>query len=153
MDRRSVRYGKPLLESGTLGTKANVQVILPRITESYSSSSDAPEKELPLCLVKQFPHRIEHTIAVGCVDTSVKCPEADMTPYSGLVISSEPPFSIKQSQSTLVWPSRVPETKPQLYYRHLAMPRLAILRSVCWKDHHHFWIASNGQETSSSRIM
>jgi len=38
MDRRCVYYRKPLLESGTLGTKGNTQVILPYMTESYSSS-------------------------------------------------------------------------------------------------------------------
>jgi ubiquitin-activating enzyme E1 len=38
MDRRCVYYHKPLLESGTLGTKGNVQVVIPHLTESYSSS-------------------------------------------------------------------------------------------------------------------
>ena len=38
MDRRCVYYRKPLLESGTLGTKGNVQVVIPHVTESYSSS-------------------------------------------------------------------------------------------------------------------
>ena len=38
MDRRCVYYRKPLLESGTLGTKGNVQVVIPFATESYSSS-------------------------------------------------------------------------------------------------------------------
>ncbi|KAI8450963.1 hypothetical protein BY996DRAFT_4586669 [Phakopsora pachyrhizi] len=62
MDRRCVYYEKPLLESGTLGTKANVQVVLPHLTESYSSSQDPPEKEAPMCTVKSFPNIIEHTI-------------------------------------------------------------------------------------------
>ena len=38
IDRRCVYYRKPLLESGTLGTKGNVQVVIPHLTESYSSS-------------------------------------------------------------------------------------------------------------------
>lgn len=38
MDRRCVYYRKSLLESGTLGTKGNVQVVIPHLTESYSSS-------------------------------------------------------------------------------------------------------------------
>ena len=38
MDRRCVYYRKSLLESGTLGTKGNVQVVIPHRTESYSSS-------------------------------------------------------------------------------------------------------------------
>lgn len=63
MDRRCVYYEKPLLESGTLGTKANTQVVLPHITESYSSSQDPPEKDFPMCTIKSFPNQIEHTIA------------------------------------------------------------------------------------------
>lgn len=38
MDRRCIYYRKPLMESGTLGTKGNVQVVLPNLTESYGSS-------------------------------------------------------------------------------------------------------------------
>ncbi|PKX99404.1 ubiquitin-activating enzyme E1 [Aspergillus novofumigatus IBT 16806] len=63
VDRRCVFFRKPLLESGTLGTKGNTQVILPHITESYSSSQDPPEKSFPMCTLKSFPNRIEHTIA------------------------------------------------------------------------------------------
>lgn len=63
VDRRCVFFHKPLLESGTLGTKGNTQVVLPRITESYSSSQDPPEKTFPMCTLKSFPNRIEHTIA------------------------------------------------------------------------------------------
>lgn len=62
MDRRCVFYQKPLLESGTLGTKANTQVVIPFMTESYSSSQDPPEKSIPSCTVKNFPNAIEHTI-------------------------------------------------------------------------------------------
>ncbi|TIC19990.1 ubiquitin-activating enzyme E1 [Wallemia mellicola] len=62
VDRRCVFYRKPLLESGTLGTKANTQVVYPDLTESYSSSQDPPEKEIPSCTVKNFPNAIEHTI-------------------------------------------------------------------------------------------
>ncbi|KAI0243167.1 Ubiquitin-like modifier-activating enzyme 1 [Lamellibrachia satsuma] len=62
MDRRCVYYGKPLMESGTLGTKGNVQVVIPRLTESYSSSQDPPEKSIPICTLKNFPNAIEHTL-------------------------------------------------------------------------------------------
>ena len=62
VDRRCVLFRKPLLESGTLGTKANTQVVYPDLTESYSSSQDPPEKEIPSCTVKNFPNAIEHTI-------------------------------------------------------------------------------------------
>lgn len=63
VDRRCVFYRKPLLESGTLGTKGNTQVIIPRLTESYSSSRDPPEKSIPLCTLRSFPNKIDHTIA------------------------------------------------------------------------------------------
>lgn len=62
MDRRCVYYRKPLLESGTLGTSGNVQVVLPYLTESYSSSQDPPEKSIPICTLKNFPNAIEHTL-------------------------------------------------------------------------------------------
>lgn len=62
VDSRCVWFGKPLLESGTLGTKANVQVILPKLTQSYGDSQDPPEESIPLCTVKHFPNAIEHTI-------------------------------------------------------------------------------------------
>ncbi|KAK3390545.1 hypothetical protein B0H63DRAFT_465961 [Podospora didyma] len=63
VDRRCVFFHKPLLESGTLGTKGNTQVVLPRLTESYSSSQDPPEQSFPMCTLKSFPNKIEHTIA------------------------------------------------------------------------------------------
>ena len=55
-------YGKPMFESGTLGTKCNSQLILPFKTQSYSESQDAPEESIPLCTLKNFPYQIEHTI-------------------------------------------------------------------------------------------
>lgn len=63
VDRRCVFFHKPLVDSGTLGTKGNTQVVLPRMTESYSSSQDPPEQSFPMCTLRSFPNRIEHTIA------------------------------------------------------------------------------------------
>ncbi|VDM67353.1 unnamed protein product, partial [Strongylus vulgaris] len=62
MDRRCVFYRLPLLESGTMGTKGNTQVVYPHLTESYGSSVDPPEKEIPICTLKNFPNEIQHTI-------------------------------------------------------------------------------------------
>uniref|UniRef100_A0A336MWA3 E1 ubiquitin-activating enzyme n=1 Tax=Culicoides sonorensis TaxID=179676 RepID=A0A336MWA3_CULSO len=62
MDRRCVFYRKPLLESGTLGTMGNIQVVVPNLTESYSSSQDPPEKSIPICTLKNFPNAIEHCL-------------------------------------------------------------------------------------------
>ncbi|RYP72227.1 hypothetical protein DL771_004357 [Monosporascus sp. 5C6A] len=78
VDRRCVFFHKPLLESGTLGTKGNTQVVLPNLTESYSSSQDPPEQSFPMCTLRSFPNRIEHTIAWAreLFETSfVKSPE------------------------------------------------------------------------------
>lgn len=63
VDKRCVFFKKPLLESGTKGTKGNTQVIIPLVTESYSSSRDPPEKSIPLCTLRSFPNKIDHTIA------------------------------------------------------------------------------------------
>ena len=63
VDRRCVFFRRPLLDSGTLGTKGNTQVVLPSLTESYSSSQDPPEQSFPMCTLRSFPNRIEHTIA------------------------------------------------------------------------------------------
>ncbi|KEG09550.1 ubiquitin-activating enzyme e1 [Trypanosoma grayi] len=62
VDSRCLFYKRALFESGTLGTKCNVQCVIPYCTESYSSSYDPPEKAIPLCTLKNFPSAIEHTI-------------------------------------------------------------------------------------------
>eukprot|EP01156_Anaeramoeba_ignava_P020865 Anaeramoba_ignava/c17390_g1_i2.p1 GENE.c17390_g1_i2~~c17390_g1_i2.p1 ORF type:complete len:669 (+),score=235.77 c17390_g1_i2:1398-3404(+) len=62
MDTRSVISQRPLLESGTLGTKGHVEVIIPFITETYGSHRDPPEKSVPFCTLKSFPTSVEHTI-------------------------------------------------------------------------------------------
>ena len=62
VDSRVVYYGRPLLESGTLGTKGNTQVVVPRLTENYGASRDPPEASIPICTLKNFPNKIEHTL-------------------------------------------------------------------------------------------
>lgn len=62
IDRRCVIYHKPLIDSGTLGAMGNIQCILPHLTESYSSSTDPPERSVPVCTLRHFPNAIEHTI-------------------------------------------------------------------------------------------
>ncbi|KAL3108665.1 hypothetical protein niasHT_019186 [Heterodera trifolii] len=62
VDRRCVYYQLPLLESGTMGAKGNTQVVFPHLTESYGSTSDPPEKETPICTLRNFPYQIHHTI-------------------------------------------------------------------------------------------
>ncbi|CAI2378865.1 unnamed protein product [Moneuplotes crassus] len=65
VDSRCVWYKKPLLESGTLGTKANSQMIIPNMTQCYGDSTDPPEESIPMCTLRNFPNQIEHTIEWG----------------------------------------------------------------------------------------
>lgn len=62
VDQKCVFHEKKLLDSGTLGTKCNSQVILPGATEAYSDSKDPPEKNIPMCTLRSFPSQIEHVI-------------------------------------------------------------------------------------------
>jgi len=62
VDARCVYYGLPMLESGTLGAKGNTQVVVPRLTESYGASQDPPDVGIPVCTLKNFPAKIEHTV-------------------------------------------------------------------------------------------
>eukprot|EP00041_Stephanoeca_diplocostata_P036480 m.1334633 g.1334633 ORF g.1334633 m.1334633 type:complete len:1101 (-) comp24875_c1_seq8:1780-5082(-) len=62
MDSRCVTAQRPLLESGTMGAKGHVQVIVPHLTESYASQRDPPENDIPYCTLKSFPSTINHTI-------------------------------------------------------------------------------------------
>uniref|UniRef100_A0A7S3AS77 E1 ubiquitin-activating enzyme n=1 Tax=Haptolina ericina TaxID=156174 RepID=A0A7S3AS77_9EUKA len=76
VDSRCVFFSKPLLESGTLGTKCNTQMVIPHMTENYGASRDPPEKEAPQCAVHNFPHNIDqclvlaHSEFVGNFDTT-----------------------------------------------------------------------------------
>jgi ubiquitin-activating enzyme E1 len=65
VDARCVWYEKPLLESGTLGTKANSQMIVPHKTQCYGDSQDPPEEAIPMCTLRNFPNIIEHCIEWG----------------------------------------------------------------------------------------
>jgi ubiquitin-activating enzyme E1 len=63
MDDQCFKFGLPLFESGTTGTKGNVQSVVPFVTETYSASSDPEqEKSFPMCTIKSFPNMIQHTI-------------------------------------------------------------------------------------------
>uniref|UniRef100_A0A8C3TV16 E1 ubiquitin-activating enzyme n=1 Tax=Catharus ustulatus TaxID=91951 RepID=A0A8C3TV16_CATUS len=62
IDSRCVANLRPLIDSGTMGTKGHTEVIVPHLTESYNSHRDPPEEEIPFCTLKSFPAAIEHTI-------------------------------------------------------------------------------------------
>lgn len=62
VDQRCLFYQLPMLESGTLGTKGNTQVVIPNVTENYGATRDPPEKSIPVCTLKNFPNQIQHTL-------------------------------------------------------------------------------------------
>lgn len=58
-----LQYSCPAIsQSGTLGTKANTQMVIPSMTENYGASRDPPEKSAPMCTVHSFPHNIDHCL-------------------------------------------------------------------------------------------
>jgi ubiquitin-activating enzyme E1 len=62
VDQKCLFYRLPMLESGTLGTKGNTQVVVPHLTENYGATRDPPEKSIPVCTLKNFPNQIQHTL-------------------------------------------------------------------------------------------
>ncbi|XP_053298455.1 ubiquitin-like modifier-activating enzyme 1 isoform X2 [Pleuronectes platessa] len=62
LDGRCVQHQKPLLEGGTQGSAGNTQVVLPHLTKSYGPAESSSNGAIPLCTLKNFPHRIEHTL-------------------------------------------------------------------------------------------
>ncbi|KAH8869363.1 Ubiquitin-like modifier-activating enzyme 6 [Schistosoma japonicum] len=80
LDSRCINLHLPLFESGTLGTKGHVQVILPNLTESYNSQMDddsninnsdvdgsgnidSQVNTIPYCTLKSFP-----TLPIHCIE-------------------------------------------------------------------------------------
>ncbi|KAM9483646.1 ubiquitin-like modifier-activating enzyme 1 [Clarias gariepinus] len=62
LDGCCVQYQKPMLEGGTLGGKGHTLVVVPHLTESYGPAGSSEQTAIPLCTLKHFPHRIEHTL-------------------------------------------------------------------------------------------
>jgi molybdopterin/thiamine biosynthesis adenylyltransferase len=66
IDNRCVRVNRPLLESGTLGPKGHVQVIIPSMTENYGAMTDPDDDgEIPYCTLKMFPEETVHCVEWG----------------------------------------------------------------------------------------
>lgn len=63
LNSRCIFYEKPMLESGTLGTKCHSEIIIPHLTQTYNDVKQPNEESsIPLCTLKNFPYQIEHTI-------------------------------------------------------------------------------------------
>ena len=68
IDKQCTFYEKPLFDSGTLGTKAHIQTIIPHITCCYNDNKKSVENNLnsiPMCTLHNFPAIIEHCIEWG----------------------------------------------------------------------------------------
>ncbi len=52
MDSQCVANHKAMIDAGTLGSKGNVQVVVPCQSESYGSSIDPPEPTIAVCTLK-----------------------------------------------------------------------------------------------------
>ncbi|XP_043936660.1 ubiquitin-like modifier-activating enzyme 1 [Protopterus annectens] len=139
MDRRCVYYRKPLLESGTLGTKGNVQVVIPFLTESYSSSQDPPEKSIPICTLKNFPNAIEHTLqwARDEFEGLFKQPAENVNQYI-----TDPKFM----ERTLKLPGSQPLEVLEALYRSLVTERPKSWEGCV------FWARSHWQTQYSNNI-
>jgi ubiquitin-activating enzyme E1 len=62
-DSKCVFHGKPLFESGTLGTQANTVICLPGKTPSYSEGAVAGENQgIAQCTLRNFPFQDLHCI-------------------------------------------------------------------------------------------
>ena len=67
------KYGKILIDSGTNGTKANSQVIIPNYTIGYSpSQSNEDDDDIPMCTLRNYPTSINHCIE-WAIDKFNKC--------------------------------------------------------------------------------
>ena len=55
-------FKKVLIDSGTKGTKANSQVIIPNKTINYSPGIEDEDEGIPMCTLRNYPTSIDHCI-------------------------------------------------------------------------------------------
>lgn len=61
-DKKCLLHQLPLMESGTMGTSANSEIIIPHMTSSYNDHKDQDVGGIAACTLRNFPHLIEHCI-------------------------------------------------------------------------------------------
>lgn len=85
VDSRCVHYQLPLFESGTLGSKCNMQSIIPKQTATYSEITDITDTTIPMCTIKSFPNKIEHCVEWGLETflNTITQPLQDLNAYLG----------------------------------------------------------------------
>ncbi|RHY10810.1 hypothetical protein DYB25_002001 [Aphanomyces astaci] len=105
VDSKCVFYKKPLLESGTLGTKCNVQVVLPYKTASYADGpKDAPDDNIPMCTLRNFPSLIEH-----CIEWArAQFEDVFVVPFSDVAKFASDPSTVRALHALV--------TKPQVEF-------------------------------------
>ena len=60
--KQSLIYKKILIDSGTLGTKANSQIMIPHKTIPYSPPEEKRQDSIPMCTLADHPFNIIHCI-------------------------------------------------------------------------------------------
>lgn len=99
IDNQCTKYSKHLIDTGTLGTSASCQVIVPFKTSCYNDNQDLPEFSIPMCTLRNFPSKIEHCIEWGLA----KFNEFFVSPIEDLknfLENKEQFFSVIQNEDT-----------------------------------------------------
>lgn len=65
IDNKCNRYRIPYIDSGTMGAQASINCIIPNLTDDLTSMLNSQEENIPICTIKSFPTKIEHTIQWG----------------------------------------------------------------------------------------
>ncbi|KAJ3318721.1 hypothetical protein HDU93_003851, partial [Gonapodya sp. JEL0774] len=135
VDRRCVLFRKRLLESGMLGTKGSTQVVLPDLTEAYSSSQDPPETQFKLDhKVSHFLYLNEHTIdwALYLFDAYFRSSPENVNSFLNTSLANEAAFTVASLQS-LPNPHMTPEETLDDLKSHLITQRpLGFCDCVTW---------------------
>lgn len=105
----------PFLDAGTLGVKANTQVVYPDHTQCYGDSRDPEPRAVPVCTIKQYPYQMEHCVhwaleqfaaVFGASEDDEGASEDDES--DGEVVKARtlrrpPPGSVPESTHVLDW--------------------------------------------------
>lgn len=123
MDGRCIRYLKPLLDSGTEGTKGHVQVIVPYLTQPFGSSVDLTESAVPLCTLRHFPSTIEHTLQVAIPPRIWNLGSLHPEPLPGPSPPPAWPTSVQRLGSPQPWPGPGPSLHPEVRPSPSSLPQ------------------------------
>eukprot|EP00899_Mesostigma_viride_P025587 jgi/Mesvir1/6212/Mv00893-RA.2 len=63
LDAKSISFRKAYLDGGVSSLKGSVQTVVPFLTEPYSNARDPPERDTPICTLRNFPYAPEHAVA------------------------------------------------------------------------------------------